>query len=228
MAVGVGASVLANVTCMTVARGHHYPQHHSFIPRFINASHRTVGVTFAADAAKYNCSCVDDGGFPQCMMSWSKLWGSSRCGFLHSHHQDSDRFVWRRQMFDGKTPGSLIEVAAYAYDHGVKPYFPPDPNLLQPFTTTLQTGVEYELALDIEPAASHYTLSHAATGATLETKTVVHHNACARATEGYRLDLYYGGQCTAPSDVTVCYTDERPALVSLSSTSGLRERPSRR
>jgi hypothetical protein len=40
----------------------------------------------------------------------------------------SDRFVWRR--FNTTSEG-LVSIAAYAYDEGVKPYSPPNPNLLQ-------------------------------------------------------------------------------------------------
>ena len=31
-----------------------------------------------------------------CETSWNKLFGTTRCGYLNSNHQDSDRFVWRR------------------------------------------------------------------------------------------------------------------------------------
>ena len=108
-------------------------------------------VTFGADAAAYRCNCSAE-PHPSCMSAWNKLWGSSRCGFAHLHHEDSDRFVWRRQMLpDGVTPGDAIELAADSYDACVNPY---SPNLLQPFSTVLAPGVGYGLALDLSDAAA--------------------------------------------------------------------------
>ena len=196
--------------CREVLRGRHYYESHDVFPEFVNATVRRVTVIFDDDTAAYECDCSAE-PYPGCMSSWNKLWGSGRCGFAHPHHQDSDRFVWRRQMqADGVTPGNVIELAAYSYDSGVKPYSPPNPNLLQPFTATLTPGVPYDLVLDVsDPAASVFSLSDTYETFT-ETKTVAHDNACAKAAEGYRLSLYFGGQCRAPSTVTVCYVHEDP------------------
>ena len=202
----------ASSYCRDVPQGHHYFEGHAVVPEFVNATARRVTVTFGDDAAAYACNCSAE-PFPSCMYSWNKLWGSSRCGFAHAHHQDSDRFVWRRQMADdGATPGDAIELAAYSYDGGVNPNSPPNPNLLQPFSTTLQPGIAYALLLDVsDPASSIFEVSAPAPASVQESKTVEHANACARAAEGYRLSLYFGGQCRAPSTVSVCYTEEDPA-----------------
>jgi len=198
--------VVVNSYCRDVLKGDHYYEGRSIVPEFVDATARSVIVTFQGNAAEYNCSCTAE-PYPECMYAWSKLWGSSRCGYVHSHHQDSDRFVWRRQMLSDGTPGSAIELAAYSYDNGVNPYNPPNPNLLQPFSTILQPGVPYDLHLDLsDPANSIFKLT--APTQQPETRTVKHTNACSRAAQGYKLSLYFGGQCAAPSDVTVCYTNE--------------------
>lgn len=69
----------------------------------------------------------------RCMSSWNKLWGYSRCLGRH-HHEDSDRFVFRRaqaclsyektEVMEKAECASkgLIEVAAYAYDGGDAPF----------------------------------------------------------------------------------------------------------
>ena len=196
--------------CRNVLPGHHYYDGHEVTPEFVNASRRVVTVTFLEDAVAYECNCTAE-PYPGCMYSWNKLWGSSRCGFAHPHHQDSDRFVWRRQMQPDGTLGQVVELAAYSYDSGDAPYDPPNPNLLQPFNFSLPPGVSFGLELDVgDPAASHFILSDATTGAAIETKTVLHDNACLNAAEGYRLSLYFGGQCRAPTNVSVCYSAEDP------------------
>ena len=203
------ATSLESSYCRDVLKGRHYFEGHDIVPAFVNATVRSVTVTFHADSVAYRCDCSAE-PFPSCMYSWNKLWGSSRCGFAHPHHLDSDRFVWRRQMQpDGITPGSMIEIAAYSYDDGSNPYNPPDTNLLQPFTTILQPDVPYNLSLNLsDPSKTIFTLI---AETVRESKTVEHTNACKRAAEGYRLSLYFGGQCRAPSNVTVCYNDEDPA-----------------
>jgi len=139
------------------------------------------------------------------MGSWNKLWGASRCGDLHLHHQDSDRFVWKRASLTGH-----VIVAAYSYDSGVKPYNPPNSNLLQPFATPLLADGKTSYRFQVElPAANATTfVLSSAGGVEIERKIVVHKNACANWYKGYHLSLYYGGQCTAPSRVEVCYANE--------------------
>ena len=191
--------------CRDVKKGYHYYEGHSLVPKFVNAKIRHVTVMFENDTVSYVCDCEQE-PYPGCMYSWNKLWGSSRCGFTHSHHKDSDRFVWRRQILrDGITLGSAIEIAAYSYDKGVKPYDPPNSNLLQPFSTILQPNVAYTLKLDLsDPSNTIYEINSSKIH---ERKVVNHANNCSSAQEGYELSLYYGGQCTAPSTVTVCYNE---------------------
>ena len=57
-----------------------------------------VTVSLSASTATYDCTnttdyyCED----PSWVYDYNKLWGKSRCGYANGHHQDSDRFVWRR------------------------------------------------------------------------------------------------------------------------------------
>lgn len=181
-------------SCSTVDKGHYYPDALD-VPvflGFVSSPVRQQRFQFGEGAVTYNLSS-------DCASNWNKLWGSSRCGYFHPHHADSDRFVWRRR-------GGVVEIAAYAYDGGRKPYSPPDPNLLQPFRTLLSVGVPYTAKLDVGPARTVYSLEG---GSPLlpwsENVTVLHANACTNAAEGYALGLYFGGSCPAPSPVTVCY-----------------------
>ena len=84
--------------------------------------------------------------------------------------------MWRRQVGH-----SNIEIAAYAYDSGIKPYNSGDPNLLQVFDMSLTIGVTYRLSLYVEPSQTTYTLSELNEGGTAETKVVTHNNACLNA-----------------------------------------------
>ena len=188
--------------CYTVKTGHHYATPKTY--GLVDDAHRSVYVTFDNNTIGYECDCGAE-PYPSCMSSFNKLWGSSRCGFAHPHHQDSDRFVWRRYA----DQDTSIQIAAYAYDSGRCPYNPPDPNLMQPFATPLSPGVSYLLTMDLELGATTYAL-HDEGGTTLESKTVLHDNQCADFAKGYDLGLYFGGQCRAPSPVTVCYQNEAP------------------
>ncbi len=53
----------------------------------------SVKAMLPMEAAIYDCtntsnySCED----PAWFYDWNKLWGKARCGYLHDHHQDSDR-----------------------------------------------------------------------------------------------------------------------------------------
>ena len=191
--------------CYTVKKGHHYatPKNHGFVDQ----AHRSVYVTFDNNTVAYACDCTAE-PYPSCMPSFNKLWGSSRCGYAHPHHQDSDRFVWRRYA----DKPNKVQIAAYSYDSGRCPYNPPDPNLEQLFDTALSVDTAYLLTMDLELNATHFTL-HDEGGAALESKTVLHDNECADYAKGYDLGLYFGGQCRAPSPVTVCYQDEAAAGV---------------
>ena len=99
-----------------------------------------------------------------------------------------------------------IEIATYSYDGGKKPYSPPDPHLLQPFSTLLATNVSYQLRMHVGAVDTSFVLGRA--GVTLETKVNQHANACTQATMGYKLGFFFGGQCSAPQPVTACYSEQ--------------------
>lgn len=92
----------------------------------------------------------------------------------------------------------------------MKPYSPPNKNLLQPFTTLVVAdgATSYGLRMELHAANATTFVLSTANGSELERKVVEHHNACSKWTKGYQLGLYYGGQCTAPSRVEVCYTND--------------------
>eukprot|EP00616_Rhizochromulina_sp_CCMP1243_P003576 CAMPEP_0118965446 /NCGR_PEP_ID=MMETSP1173-20130426/3021_1 /TAXON_ID=1034831 /ORGANISM="Rhizochromulina marina cf, Strain CCMP1243" /LENGTH=265 /DNA_ID=CAMNT_0006914071 /DNA_START=9 /DNA_END=806 /DNA_ORIENTATION=- len=200
-----------NWDCRTVPAGFHYYRGHPAVPGFLNGTVREATIRFDENTVEYACNCSAE-PYSGCMLSWNKLWGSTRCGYLHYVHWDSDRFVWRRHVDSSGEPvgDGMIEIAAYAYDNRTKPYSPPNDNLLQPFSTLLAPGTPYKLRMDLAVDQTVYSLQDAATNATMETKTVLHGHTCDKFAEGYSLSLYYGGQCRAPSPVTICYSDESP------------------
>ncbi len=170
----------------------------------------SVKVTFDQSAASYNGgSCFAN---TVEYYDWNKLWGKARCGYAHSHQQDSDRFVWRRlQNFHnpancGNIPNcSGIQLATYSYDAGRTPY--PDENwdLSKTFNTILQPDVAYILGME---SFSNGTVLHSlrsADGTSLDSKTNIHSNLCSNYEQGSVLGLYFGGTCAAPQDITVKY-----------------------
>lgn len=165
----------------------------------------SVRVTLPVEAANYDCtntttySCEDSAY----MYDWNKLWGKARCGYAHDHHQDSDRFVFRKC----KVPSaSCVELAAYSYDNGVAPYTGQNPNLLKQFQTTLVPLVPYVLNMVMtDDGITTFNLQDA-NKILLESVTVQHDNLCAsNYFEGTVDGLYFGGTCAAPIDVVVPY-----------------------
>ena len=183
--------------CYDVYTGDFYPT--PPVPfEFDNSTLRSTVVTFRPNAASYVCTgCAAEA---ICQPNWNKLWGKGRCGFLTAHHIDSDRFAWRRHL----TLDNLIEIAAYSYDNGTKPY-PDDPTLLKRFTTLLTPNVRYTLRTQSFVNATAFLLLDESGQKLIEQRVVVHAHQCKQFNEGYRLGLYFGGGCPAPQDVTVCY-----------------------
>lgn len=134
-----------------------------------------------------------------------------RCGYCHDHHEDSDRFVFRRcsdptceSYQEGK---SLIQVAAYSYDNGVAPYTSEGYalGLLKDFKTLLYPNVFYTLVLETNAAGQAIYSILDSNGNFLEQQIVQHLNACENYNEGTIQGLYFGGTCTAPVEVIVNY-----------------------
>ena len=92
-----------------------------------------------------------------------------------------------------------------SYDNGTKPY-PDNPTLLKRFATLLQPNVRYTLRMQFLANATNFLLLDGSPQPKLlEQQTVHHAHQCKQFNEGYRLGLYFGGGCPAPSEVTVCY-----------------------
>lgn len=132
---------------------------------------------------------------PDCQSDWNKLWGQSRCA--RHHHQDSDRFVWRQHAETGN-----IEIAAYSYDNGDKP-FQNQGRLLKAFTTVIEPGQEVQSKMHLMQNATLFSLKPL--NGTEETILIEHPNECSNYRIGYKLFLYWGGNCRAPSKVKVCF-----------------------
>lgn len=173
----------------------------------------SVMVSFSESCGLYNCSnnCDD----PDWYGDFNKLWGKARCGYVHDHHQDSDRFTWRRctaDMCAGYTDadGSKIQIAAYSYDGGVAPYTGENPELLKIFTTILSPNIDYLLTLTMDATGLSVFKLSSSTGTAIETQTVQHSVLCEdNYYEGVVQGLYFGGTCRAPEDVTVHYTSSQ-------------------
>ena len=171
----------------------------------------SVLATLPIEAATYNCSntseyfCED----PAWMFDWNKLWGKARCGYAHDHHEDSDRFVWRRcsdvscAAYDGSPK---IQIGAYSYDGGVAPYTGEKPQLLQEFKTTIPAATPFKYGMIMNDQGLTTFMLSTAEGVLLETQLVQHDVWCAdNYFEGTVQGLYFGGTCRAPATVVVAY-----------------------
>eukprot|EP00357_Protocruzia_adherens_P037834 CAMPEP_0114984444 /NCGR_PEP_ID=MMETSP0216-20121206/7280_1 /TAXON_ID=223996 /ORGANISM="Protocruzia adherens, Strain Boccale" /LENGTH=156 /DNA_ID=CAMNT_0002346581 /DNA_START=200 /DNA_END=667 /DNA_ORIENTATION=+ len=152
-----------------------------------------VSINISQEAAEYVIPLSDQTA--NCMSSWNKLYGSSRC-FGSLHHENSDRFAWRRAQsclkYDGNNVTVLpdcpdankIEIAAYAYNKGEKPYQHIG-TLLKQFNTLVTTGTLYQYELVVADTETTYNLKDA-DGNLLET-VVVAHSKCFWPDFGYTL-----------------------------------------
>jgi hypothetical protein len=67
-----------------------------------------VSVTFDPNTVDYACNCTAT-PYPQCMYSWNKLWGSSRCGFANHHHEVAMGMVWNGRVVVCSVGGIMKE-----------------------------------------------------------------------------------------------------------------------
>jgi len=172
-------------------------------------------VQFNESASRYLFSQTESKGH-SCSESWNQLWGATRCGYLTSNHMDFDRFVWRRagSCLEYDSAGyvigersncsetNLIELAASAYDNGLKPFQYPG-ILLKEFSIKPRIDTWYNLKLIFEETKTIYHLSDDF-NQILETQ-IINHRSCPQFNLGMLHGLYFGGECPAPQDVSVCY-----------------------
>lgn len=226
-ATAVMMPVLVLSDCKSVQQGHYYANALN-VPDFLGfrSGDQEATVTFHSNAVEYlfppDPICSGDEGDVSCYMcqiSWNKLYGASRCGSSQPHHQDSDRFVWRRHPDCVRHTGDVvlgevencsksgqIQLAAAAYDGGVRPYG--NDSLFYQFDTAVRVGVPLTLRLSYAQDSTFYSLLDAPGGAVIESH-VIQHRSCDKYAQGYNLGLYFGGQCAEPGadGVTVCYED---------------------
>jgi len=96
-----------------------------------------------------------------------------------------------------------IEIAAYTYDNGTIPYQHIG-TLLKEFKATVEIDVWYNYTLHIQDSQTVYALAYQ-NGTVIETQTILH-RGCKNQNHGNLQSLYFGGQCPAPQQVTVCYS----------------------
>lgn len=174
----------------------------------------SVKIALSPAAAIYDCtntteySCEDSAY----MYDWNKLWGKARCGYFHDHHQDSDRFVFRKcsdPSCEGYVAGSPpgIQIGAYSYDNGVAPYSGQDPGLMKTFKTVISPEIVYTYQLIMDATGISTFVLKTAEGVELERQIVQHTALCAdNYFEGTVQGLYFGGTCKAPVEIIATYT----------------------
>lgn len=180
-----------------------------------DADEMSVLVKLSLSAATYNFSntdtytCEDTTGW---MYDWNKLWGKSRCGDYASYHKNSDRFVFRR-CSDSSCDGYIenenrIQLGAYSYDDSNKPYDGLHPDLIKTFTNTIKPDQYYNLTLVMnESGLSSFILSDPYNNnEMIETQYITHNKTCKNFSKGLLAGLYFGGTCTASTEIIVQYS----------------------
>jgi hypothetical protein len=203
-----------SLDCRTIEKGHHFT---STIPYYGFKRDLIIStrILFNNNTAHYLFPPTDSKG-RECSQSWNQLWGTTRCGYLTDNHQDSDRFVWRRAgsclIYDstGHVIGeksncpeaNLVELAASAYDDGLKPYEHPG-TLQKQFSIKPRIDTWYKLTLTFEETQTIYQLFDD-TDLILETQTI-DHRSCKNFNHGLMQGFYFGGDCPTPQTISVCY-----------------------
>lgn len=171
----------------------------------------SVNVKLSLACSTYDCknttsyTCEDS----MYQYDWNKLWGKARCGYYNSHHDDSDRFVFRKcsdnscNAYNGE---NRIQIGAYSYDNGIAPYTGERPDLMKTFTNTILPDQIYKLTLTMnDDGLSTFDLSDINNNL-IETQYINHENKCIKNYyEGIVDGLYFGGTCRAPIDIIVTY-----------------------
>ncbi|CAF1136391.1 unnamed protein product, partial [Brachionus calyciflorus] len=171
-------------------------------------------IKLSSNCAEYLFSPEDPKG-KLCSSSWNKLFGTVRCGIFNSNHKDSDRFVWRRIQsclkFDSSyvigevencSDKDLIELAAYTYDNGEIPYESQNQGrLLKIFNTKIKVETWYVFKLLIKPLHTEYQILDDNLNL-LESITIDHRDCGSSYYTGLLQNLYFGGQCPAPQEVS--------------------------
>lgn len=103
---------------------------------------------------------------------------------------------------EGCEEAGQVEIAAYVYDNGTIPYKNIGTYLKQ-FNHTVEVDTWYNYTIYIEDTQSIFALAYE-NGTVIETQTIEHRN-CTSQTNGNLQALYFGGECEAPQEVTVCY-----------------------
>lgn len=197
-----------------VKEAHHYANKTSITWGKNGLKDWSVTIMFDENAATYNSSTTCDD--PAWYGDWNKLWGKARCGYYHDHHQDSDRFVWRRcsdstcSIYKNDNIAG-VQIGGYSYDDGIAPYKEPGTSmgLLQPFDTLVNINTYYTLNMVMdEEGLTTYNL-YTTDMKLLETHVVQHTQLCS---DNYYMGtvngLYFGGDCKAPVDIVVQYKSE--------------------
>lgn len=192
---------------------HHYSNKSSIVWGHNSQKDFSVKILLSLSAAIYDCtnttkySC-EDSAF---MYDWNKLWGKARCGYYHDHHEDSDRFVFRKcsdascSSFDVNHQ-QRIEIGAYSYDGGVPPYTGENPDLMKSFKTTIDPEKYYIYQIIMDESGLSTFILRDENSAELERQTVQHKVLCEdNYFEGTVNGLYFGGTCAAPIEVDAHY-----------------------
>ena len=176
----------------------------------------SVLVSLSESASLYNCSnkenysCDDTLGW---MYDWNKLWGKSRCGDYTTYHQNSDRFTFRR-CSDSSCDAYIenqnrIQIGAYSYDDGNKPYDGKHPDLMKTFQNTILPNTKYNLTLNMNINGTSTFILSDKDGSHIETQYITHNKTCEKNfSKGLLTALYFGGSCRAPENIIVEYVSE--------------------
>eukprot|EP01031_Cornospumella_fuschlensis_P028992 gene28992-34994_t len=194
-----------------VKKNHHYSNKTSVTWGQNGLPDFQVMISLAPAAATYDCqntstySCEDS----SYMYDWNKLWGKARCGYTHDHHEDSDRFVFRKcsdSSCAAYTGTAAIQLAAYSYDNGVPPYTGENPGLLKEFHTLIFPDTQYILQLIMDSTGLSTFNLRDKYGSLLESQYVQHSQLCEdNFYEGTVQGLYFGGTCAAPEEIVCTY-----------------------
>jgi hypothetical protein len=194
----------------SVSKNRHYSNKTTVIWGRNNQTDWSVLISLSETAATYDCTntssyvCTD----PKYYNDWNKLWGKARCGYDHDHHDDSDRFVFRKCSDptcdfyqEGKT---LIVIGAYSYDNSQEPFI--DPNLNKPFKTLVAPNVFYKYQMIMDETGLTTFILKTAEDVELERTFIQHNQTCVENYyEGTVNGLYFGGTCMAPVEIIAEY-----------------------
>lgn len=165
----------------TISKGKHYPEGHNLAGYALGGPH--LGLLTMTKTVVFTPSCLSLPNRPDCDNDWNKLFGWS----YGWHHSNSIRVAWKPPL----DKAGVIRIGFYIYERGKVRYAG---------MGNIKVDLEYDISITHDDLTN--TLSYRIRNSTYDRQLSTPWRGIKKCA-GYRLGLYYGGNCPAPNDMEI-------------------------